>query len=266
MARLSKFIDTSKCTACRGCQTICKSWNEMPAEILEFRGTLQTHADTSSKTLTFLQMQEKVEGGQIQWHFRKHQCFHCAEAACIVVCPEKALSHSATGAVVRDYEKCIGCEYCSKYCPFNIPKVDQDLKKMFKCTLCSERVDNNRLPACAQTCPPGAILFGDRAAMVAQAKERLVVVKELYPNANLYGLDDQFLSGTNVFYLLLESPEYYGLPKNPVIPAAANLWQNIIQPMGKVLPLGALGALMVSAFLNRVTVNKGQDNGKGGAL
>lgn len=255
----SKFIDTSKCTACRGCQTACKNWNERPAEILEFKGSLQTHDDTSPDTLTIVKMHETTEDNKIQWHFRKHQCFHCTDAACVKVCPEKALSHSETGQVVRDKEKCIGCGYCSQYCPFQVPKIDKTEKKMYKCSQCADRVANGLKPACANTCAPGAIAFGERAAMVKAAQDRLAIVKQQYPEANLYGLD--ILDGTNTFYLLLKTPEFYGLPAKPTVPTSAVIWKDIISPVGKVLPVAALGAIAVSSVYIRL---KGNQTDKGG--
>ena len=264
MAKLSKFIDTSKCTACRGCQTACKSWNQLPAEILEFKGFLQTHNATSPNTFTYVAMAERLENGKPDWLFSKRQCLHCTDAACQTVCPENAISHTDNGAVVRDKAKCMGCGYCAQYCPFGIPKVEQAEKKMYKCHLCSDRVSNKLKPACAKTCAPGAIQFGERGELVSTAKARLREVKQAYPNANLYGLDDQFLGGTNVFYLLLEKPEFYGLPPSPAVPAVTGLWKNVIQPVGKAVPLGALGAILVSAFLTRVKANAASGEGKGG--
>ncbi|MHB8170995.1 MAG: 4Fe-4S dicluster domain-containing protein [Thermincolia bacterium] len=266
MAQLSKFIDTSKCTACRGCQTACKSWNQLPAEILEFKGNLQTHEDTSPITFTYVSMHERWEKGTMDWFFAKHQCMHCTEASCKKVCPENAISHTETGAVVLDKEKCIGCGYCAQYCPFGIPKVNEDEKKMFKCHLCSDRVSNNLKPACAKTCAPGAVQFGDRKDLVAAAKVRLAEVRKKYTAANLYGLDDQFLGGTNVFCLLLEKPAFYGLPANPAFPVMTGVWKDVIQPLGKILPLGAMGAILVSAFMNRVKENAGHDREKGGSI
>ena len=172
MTRLSKFIDTSKCTACRGCQTACKAWNELPAEILPFKGFLQTHEDTSYETFTYVQMNERFSGGKHDWFFVKRQCMHCTDAACEKVCPQKAISHTETGAVVVDHDKCMGCDYCAQYCPFGIPKI-KDEKKMYKCHLCSDRVSNNLKPACAKTCAPSAIQFGPRDEMVKKAEEAL---------------------------------------------------------------------------------------------
>lgn len=260
MALLSKFIDTSKCTACRGCQTACKAWNEKKAEIVEFKGFLQTHEDTTPDTLTFVKMHEEFKGNyEHEWFFRKHQCFHCTDAACIKVCPEEALSKTETGQVVRDYDKCIGCGYCAQYCPFKIPKINKVEKKMYKCTQCADRVANGLKPACAKTCSPGAIMFGDREEMISAAKARLDLVKKEYPEANLYGLD--ILDGTNTFYLLLKTPEYYGLPAKPTVPTAAKIWKDVISPVGKVLPVAAIGAIAVSAAWIRL---KGNNPEKGG--
>lgn len=261
MAKLSKFIDTSKCTACRACQVACKQWNELPAEKVQYMGTFQTVFDTSPNTFTYVSMKESFADGKHTWTFAKQGCLHCTEASCEKVCPEGAISHSATGVVVRDEEKCIGCGYCAQYCPFNIPKIDKTSKKMSKCHLCSDRVANNLEPACAKTCAPGAIEFGDRDKLVQSAKARLAEVKKVYPDANLYGLDEQFLAGTNVFYLLTEKPEYYGLPAKPAVPTAAIIWKDVISPIGKVLPVAAISAIAVSAAWIRL---KGKSPEKGG--
>lgn len=269
MSRVTKFIDTSKCTGCRGCQVACKNWNELPAEILPFKGSLQTHSDTSPSTFTYVKMIERNQNGKIDWLFQKQGCMHCKEAACVEVCPRDALTHTAEGAVVRDKDKCMGCDYCAQYCPFGIPKINEKEHLMYKCHLCSDRIANGLKPACASTCAPGAIQFGYREEMVQSAKARLEEVKKDYPNANLYGLDEQFLGGTGVVYLLLDKPEVYGLNPNPSVPAITGVWQNVIQPVGKVLPLAAAGAVLFSAFMNRVNQvkhaeEKGQD--KGGSI
>lgn len=259
MARMSKFIDTSKCTACRGCQTACKSWNELPAEIKEFKGYLQTHEDTSTQTFTYVSMHERLEGGKHDWFFLKRQCMHCTDAACEKVCPRGAISHTKEGAVVRDRDKCMGCDYCAQYCPFGIPKIDQKEMLMYKCHLCSNRLSEGLKPACAKTCAPAAVQFGERGELVTAAKARLAEVKKNYPNANLYGLDDQFLGGTNVFLLLLEKPEFYGLPAKPSVPKEAVVWKDVIQPVGKVLPLGALALIGASFFMNRVNIVRNEN-------
>ena len=241
------FIDVTKCSACRGCQTACKNWNELPGEMKPFTGNLQTYEDLTPQTYTIVTMEEKGSKDDFRWLFRKHQCLHCTEAACVKVCPKNALSHSPDGSVIRNYARCIGCGYCAINCPFQVPKIDKTVEKQFKCHRCHERIGNDLLPACAKACPFGAIQIGDADDILALANARLGEVKADKPNANLYGTD--FLGGTNTFYLLAEDPSSYGLPKNPTIPAAAGLLKDIIQPFGKLLPIGAAGAVMVSLGL-----------------
>lgn len=261
--KLSMFVDLTLCVGCRGCQTACKSWNQLPGEKTSYYAGLQTMPDTTPHTYNLIKFKETEENGKIEWFFFKRQCMHCTEAACIKACPENALSHTETGAVVRDYDKCIGCGYCARYCPFGIPKVDEGAQKMGKCTLCFDRVAEGLTPACSKTCSPGAVQFGERSQLLSQARTRLEEVKQQYPDANLYGLEEQFLGGTNVFYLLPKSPEFYDLPKQPAVPAILTTWKDVIQPVGKALPLAALGAVAVSAFLTRVREN-GHSVDKGG--
>lgn len=262
MAKLSKFIDTSVCTACRGCQTACKNWNELPATDTTFTGSYQTMADTDHQTYTIVTMKERYHGDfKYDWFFRKHGCMHCRDASCILACPEEAVYRTESGAVVKDPEKCIGCGYCSNYCPFGVPKIDEEKNQMMKCTMCFDRVANDLTPACAKTCPPQAVKFGPREDMIKEAQARLEEVKDKYPKANIYGLDDQFLGGTNVIYLLLEEPGFYDLPANPKVPATLGLWKDVVQPVGKILPLGALGAVLAATFVTRVKGNSQDDKG-----
>lgn len=216
MARVGKFIDLSKCIGCRGCQVACKQWNQLPAQIEGFNGSYQTHADTLPKTYTVVQMIEVEEQGRLEWHFRKHQCMHCAEPTCVRVCPHKARKQTAEGVVYRVGD-CEGCSYCAQKCPFGVPKIDATAKKSYNCWMCYDRIGNNLQPACAKTCPTGAISFGNRDDLVAKAQGRLAEVQIKYPQANLYGMN--FLGGTGVFYLLLRDPGFYRLPANPVVPA-----------------------------------------------
>ncbi|GAW29178.1 Ig-like domain-containing protein [Carboxydocella sp. ULO1] len=215
MARMGKFIDLSKCLGCRGCQTACKQWNNLPAEIEGFSGSYQTHRDTLPRTYTIVKMKEIEENGKLEWHFRKHQCLHCGEPTCVRVCPHKARKQMPEGAVYRQ-GGCRGCAYCVVKCPFGVPKIGSD-KKSYSCWLCYDRITNNLKPACATACPTGAITFGVWDELVNQARTRLGEVLSRWPKANLYGAD--FLGGTGVFYLLLREPEFYDLPVNPRVPA-----------------------------------------------
>lgn len=216
MARVGKFIDTSKCTGCRGCQIACKQWNQLPAQIEAFRGSYQTHAATLARTYTIVQMQEQESAAGVEWHFRKHGCMHCAEATCIKVCPHKAPRRMAEGPIYR-VSGCKGCSYCAVKCPFKVPKIADG--RAWACWMCYSRISNGLKPACVSTCPAGALSYGVRDELVLQAQKRLAEVRVRYSEANLYGLN--FLGGTGVFYLLLKAPSFYGLPLNPSVPAGS---------------------------------------------
>ncbi|ABB15410.1 4Fe-4S dicluster domain-containing protein [Carboxydothermus hydrogenoformans] len=256
------FIDTSLCVGCRGCMTACKSWNELPGEKTTFTGSLQSMPDTTPKTYTLIKFYEREENGRIRFDFFKQQCFHCGDAACEKACPEDAIYHTKEGAVVRDYDRCIGCDYCQRACPFNIPRIDTQNKKMHKCTLCFDRLENGEIPACALTCSPGAIKYGNRDELWEAAQKRLAEVKKEYPKANLYPSDKNALGGTGVFYLLINEPEFYGLPAEAKLKTTFSLWHDVVRPLGKIVPGIALGATVIAAVANSVKKQREEGHGE----
>jgi formate dehydrogenase iron-sulfur subunit len=161
-------------------------------------------------------------------------------------CSSDAIYKEEEGYVLIDHDKCIGCGYCVANCPWNVPKVDNTIKKARKCTGCIDRIKNGLLPACVATCQTGALSFGDRDEMMEKAKARLAEVKEKHPKANLYG--DQFMGGTTYLYLLLDDPEVYGVPAKPSAPVSLTLWKDIIHPLGGIAA-GAAGAVVVLGVL-----------------
>lgn len=260
MANMTNLYDSSKCTACRACQVACKNWNQLPAKIDHFKGNYQTKKTTDGDTYTFIKMNEiddPVHG--VQWMFAKFQCMHCFDPACMKVCPRGAYSKTETGATNHDPEKCIGCQYCHYACPFGVPQYRAREDKISKCTLCADRTAEGLQPACAATCAPGALKFGDRDTLIEEARARVKYLQENgHPNATIYGLNE--LGGLNKLYILMDSPEKYGLPTNPKPYATINGWKNWIQPYaGWLIPL-ALGASAVSFVTNRL-LNKPEDHG-----
>lgn len=255
MANMTNLYDATKCTACRGCQVACKNWNQNPAWIEPFKGNYQTHEDTNAHTFTIIKMNETEDGMGVKWYFSKHQCMHCSDPACMKVCPRGAISKTKWGAVVKDYDKCIGCQYCAAACPFNVPKYDGDKDVVTKCTLCSERVEAGLTPACAKTCPAGALKFGDREELLAEARERVKYLRANgFPNANIYGVTE--LGGLNKIYVLGDTPDKYGLPVNPKVSSVIPAWQNVIQPwVGLLIPIALAGSAL-SFVTTRVLANK----------
>jgi len=233
------LYDTTKCTACRACQVACKGWNELPAEATTNRGTYENPPDLSSQTWLKMEFREVGQGGQLDWLFTRRACMHCTDAACVTVCPSGALYHHELGFVAYNKDICTGCGYCADFCPFHVPRSDRNwatgVAKMDKCTLCTtpgfDRIAGGWEPACVKTCPTDALIYGDRSQLVADGKKRVDALRAKgYSNAYLYG--DRELEGLHVMYVLDDSPEVYGLPLAPQVPAAAIAWKDVIQPMG----------------------------------
>lgn len=259
MTKKMVFVDTSLCTGCKGCSVACKAWNDLPAEKTQLITSYQSQAETTPNTWTYISMHEKYENGKMEWLMFKHQCYHCEEPACMKACPAQAIYKTESGYTLIDHEKCIGCGYCAANCPWSVPKTDPDLKKTFKCTGCIDRIENGLKPACVNTCQPGALNFGDRDEMIQLANARLAEIKEDHPKAQLYG--DKAMGGTTYLYLLLEDPEFYGLPVNPTTSASLIAWKDWVQPYGVWLIPVAGAAAVVSFFSTRIINNMSKPKG-----
>ncbi|HKK34362.1 MAG TPA: 4Fe-4S dicluster domain-containing protein [Desulfomicrobiaceae bacterium] len=206
----SFFIDLTRCTACRGCQVACKQWHKLPAEKTKNWGSHQNPKDLSFITYKLVRFQEVVKDGDVtDWLFFPEQCRHCVEPPCKYVADaydEKAiLKDPNTGAVIfTERTKALDAEEIRESCPYNIPRADAASGIISKCDMCLDRVENGLLPACVQTCPTGAMNFGDREDMLELANERLATVKKQYPDAVLGDPDE-----TRVIYLYQMEPMSY---------------------------------------------------------
>ena len=255
--RMSVLYDASKCTACQACSVACKQWNDLPAEKTVITTSIQSHDNFTPKTWTFIRFKETFENNKMEWNFRKNQCMHCGEAGCIKACSYDAISRTETGFVVIDHQKCIGCGYCTAGCPFNVPRVDEQKKKSYKCTGCPERTANGMIPACVATCQPEALVYGEREQIVKMAEARVKALLPKYPKANVYGAKD--LKGLNFTYVLLREPEYYGLPAVPAVSLAITTWKDIVRPLGMLSIAGTLTATAVSYMMTRGKNNEQED-------
>ena len=257
---LIKLIDTTKCTACRGCQVACKQWNEMPGLRTKQTGTYQNPPDLQWNTWTLIRFQEHVnEKKEFNWLFRKDGCMHCTDAACIKVCPSGALHHTEFGTVAMHRERCIGCKECVSACPFDIPRYDRAADKVTKCDLCYDRLRADELPACVKSCITGALTIGPKDRMLKKAYAR---VKELGGDANVYG--DKFVGGTHVIYVLDEKPKVYEkLPRNPSVPFTVTIWKDILKPLSLLAAGGVIGGSFVHYILHgpKLPDEPGQEKG-----
>lgn len=249
--QIALLIDNTKCVGCRGCQTSCKQWNNLPSEKTEFFGGAgyQNPANLSGSTYTLVKYHEVVEDDKIKdWVFWKTQCQHCSSPACSSVCLVGALEKTVNGPVVWNSSKCIGCRYCMLSCPFNVPKFEWDsvIPQIRKCVMCYDRVDEGIQPACAKTCPTGAIMFGKRDELVKIAEARLSNEPDKYYQ-HIYGLNE--IGGTSVLNISSIPLEEMGYPKNlgpEPLAARTNMAISSISPV--VVGLGAvLGVIALIA-------------------
>lgn len=200
------FIDTTLCTACRGCQVACKQWHGLPAEETTNRGTYQNPPDLSFITYKLVGMKEEVIDGRLRWLFFPEQCRHCIEAPCLETAadPSAIYQDPATGAIIYTANtKNLDADQIIESCPYDIPRKSAD-GLLAKCDMCVDRVHNGLQPACVKTCPTGAMNFGDRADMTAMAKKRWKAVMASSPEAQLLDADT-----INVIYLVAEDPMLY---------------------------------------------------------
>ncbi len=241
---ITMLHDVVRCSACRACMVACKQWHDLPADMsTPFEGQYQSHKDLTSHTLNLIQMQERIDSkGKFHWDFFKKQCMHCGNPACLNGCPEEAIEKMPSGAVVIDEDKCVGCGYCTTNCPFGIPKVDAERNKSTKCDLCFDRIEQGMQPSCAKTCTADAILFGTREEMLKKAEERLAMIQDTHPDANIY--NPQGVGGVHMLYVLPEKPAVYGLPENPQTPDSINLWKDVVRPVGKLASVGAIAGVL----------------------
>ncbi|SDR80244.1 4Fe-4S dicluster domain-containing protein [Actinopolymorpha singaporensis] len=159
------------------------------------------------------------DAGALRWLMSSDVCKHCTHAACLDVCPTGALFRTEFGTVVVQDDVCNGCGYCVSACPYGVIDIRPDNGGAFKCTMCYDRLGDGLEPACAKACPTESIQFGPLDELRERARERVATLQEAgVDTARLYGADpDDGVGGDGAFFLLLDEPEVYGLPPDPVV-------------------------------------------------
>jgi formate dehydrogenase iron-sulfur subunit len=159
------------------------------------------------------------EDSGVRWLMSSDVCKHCTHAACLDVCPTGALFRTEFDTVVVQQDICNGCGYCVPACPYGVIEKREGDGRAFKCTLCYDRLGSGLEPACATACPTKSIQFGELDELRERADERLRTLQDTgVAEARLYGRDpDDGVGGDGAFFLLLDEPEVYGLPPDPVV-------------------------------------------------
>ncbi len=198
----------------------CKEWNDLEAEETHNFGSYQSHEDLTANTWDLMRFTEvDLDNGDLAWLIRKDSCMHCDEPGCLLACPAPgAIVQYENGIVDFDQTKCIGCQYCIAGCPFDIPRFDSSSKKVYKCTMCSDRVADGLEPACVKACPTGAIRFGTKEEMTAYGETKVAKLQGRgFEEAMLY--DPSGVGGLHMMYVVPrgEMLDDYGLPADPEV-------------------------------------------------
>lgn len=207
MSGFSILVDTSKCTACRGCQIACKQWNGLPGTKTKNVGSHENPQDLSFETYKVVRFSEGKNGdGKPYWNFFTEQCRHCLSPGCMAVAEkDEIVQDEKTGAVIfTPKTKDIDFAATLEGCPYNIPRQDPKTKILAKCTMCFDRITDKMIPACVKSCPTGAMTFGERDKILADCKKRVDELKKAYPKAQAINPDD-----VRVIYIVTDDPKKY---------------------------------------------------------
>jgi formate dehydrogenase iron-sulfur subunit len=244
--RVGFFTDTSVCIGCKACEVACKEWNGLPdpeSDSLTLTGmSYDNTGELGSQSWRHVAFIEQAvppasalsrdedgdliisasldgDNGATRWLMASDVCKHCTHAGCLDVCPTGALVRTEFGTVIVQPDVCNGCAYCVSACPFGVIDRREGDGRAWKCTMCYDRLRGGLEPACAKACPTDSIQFGplDELREVAQAR-----LAELHAagvsEARLYGADpEDGIGGAGAFFLLLDEPQVYGLPPDPVV-------------------------------------------------
>ena len=207
------LVDTTRCTACRGCQLACKEWNELPANETKQRGSHQNPPDLNPNNYKIVRFHEHLDANNnVIWNFFPDQCRHCLIPICKDVAdmavPGAVVKDPKTGAVLFTEKSAqlseADAQAVTDACPYNIPRRNLETKRLTKCTMCIERISVGMLPMCVKTCPTGAMVFGEREEILPLAQKRLDIALKSFPKAFLADYKD-----VSVIYLLAEEKEHY---------------------------------------------------------
>jgi formate dehydrogenase iron-sulfur subunit len=260
------FTDTTVCIGCKACQVACHQWNDLPAgkgqrttlPVLSGNSYDNTGSlsDVNWRHVKFIE-QFSPDRSQAAWLMMSDVCKHCVNAPCLEVCPTNAILRTEFDTVYINEPACNGCRDCVSACPFGVIHMSERTHVAQKCTFCYDRLKKNLTPACAQACPTQSIRFGKITELQRIAENRLAQLKNSktpdgheHPwakKAHLYGADDKVLGGLNAFYLLVDTPETYGLPSEPKLPSKSLPLSSFWAIIGALLT----GLGMLFAFRTR---------------
>lgn len=138
-------MDIRKCIGCRACNVSCRAENNVPL----------------GHNRNWLNEEHRGKWPKLTATFEPEQCHHCAEPACVRVCPTGASIQRSDGVVIVKPADCVGCRYCIIACPYDARFFREDTGIVEKCDFCARRLERGEVPACVDTCPGKVRIFGD---------------------------------------------------------------------------------------------------------
>lgn len=220
------LYDNTLCIGCRACEAACaERWG------LPYNDKIAAEEKISAHKLTTIE----THGDR----FSRRLCMNCLQPACVSACPVGALQKTALGPVVYDGDKCIGCRYCMQACPFQVPSYEWNnrLPKMRKCDMCYDRQSHGKPTACAEACPVGATISGERDDLVAEAQKRIAAKPGDYYH-KIYGVHEA--GGTSVLYLSAVPFEQIGLRTNLPNEALPETTWRVLELLPDVVSTGTV--------------------------
>ncbi|MBQ0985622.1 4Fe-4S dicluster domain-containing protein [Streptomyces sp. F63] len=288
--RVGFFTDTSVCIGCKACEVACKEWNAIPEDGLSLTGMSYDNSQglgaSTWRHVAFIEQSAVTRapappepadpvtpgagvphpGGrtELRWLMSSDVCKHCTHAACLDVCPTGSLFRTEFDTVVVQEDICNGCGYCVPACPYGVIEQRPQDGRAFKCTMCYDRLGDGLEPACAKACPTDSIQFGPLDELRERAAARVERLRESgAAEARLYGEDpEDGVGGDGAFFLLLDEPEVYGLPPDPVVTTRdlPRMWKH-----AGVAALSLLGGI-ATAFLSSPAARRGTGTARTGVF
>ena len=201
------LYDATLCIGCLECERGCATQNKLP-----YTDSIEKQKKTSEFKYTYVAVKQKAG----EEKYMRRLCMHCTDPTCVSACPVNALVKTKLGPVTYVEDKCMGCRYCMVACPFAVPKYEWSkvLPRVQKCIMCSSRVEAGQQTACAEACPTGATIFGDRDALLADAHNRIKENPSGFVN-RVYGETEA--GGGSVLMISSVPFEEFGLPNSSTL-------------------------------------------------
>lgn len=219
------LYDATQCIGCLQCEGACAEKNK-----LRYDDNVAKEKKTSDHKFTYVAVKNDDK-------YMRRLCMHCNDPGCVSACPVGALVKTKQGPVTYNEDKCMGCRYCMVACPYGVPKYEwsKALPGVRKCIMCPDRVAQGLQTACADACPTGATKFGDRDALIAEARKRIAENPGMYVN-HIYGENEA--GGTSVLLLSSVPFEEFGLPSQLGTKPLPYLTGDIIEHVPQVATVG----------------------------